>query len=108
MSVPIPWTAGKLAMVHFLRLRERWRILAYLKRCLLAGGIGTRNEVGNEELLAFIKKHASFKHLPSTVLTVCTGAALAAKAGLLKGMRATTNKVCCKLLENGAELCMHF
>jgi transcriptional regulator GlxA family with amidase domain len=53
------------------------------------GGFGTRKEVENKELISFLQQlgpsvdesNGSWPYL----LTVCTGAALAAKAGLLNG-----------------------
>ncbi len=69
---------------------------------LIAGGFGTRKEVGNEELLAFITRHARSPFIHSFLLTVCTGAALAAKAGVLKGKQATTNKVATRFLSHAA------
>jgi transcriptional regulator GlxA family with amidase domain len=56
---------------------------------LVPGGIGTRSEVENASLLASIRRLADRAEL---VLSVCTGAALLARAGLLDGRRATTNK----------------
>ncbi len=61
---------------------------------LPTGGHGTRQEVANATILDFIRASATAcpgKAAP-TVLTVCTGAALAASSGILKGRRATTNK----------------
>lgn len=57
---------------------------------LIPGGFGTRNEVNNQELIRNIKElsiNAKF------VLTVCTGSALLAKTGLLRNLKATTNKM---------------
>lgn len=53
------------------------------------GGMGTREEVKNDKLIKLIKElsvQAKF------ILSVCTGAALLAGTGLLKGRKATTNK----------------
>lgn len=69
-----------------------------------SGGFGTRKEVNNEKLLSFIREAHSVERTATLqqnpfLLTVCTGAALAAKAGLLKGKHATTNKVCCSSVQ---------
>lgn len=57
---------------------------------LIPGGIGTRSEVENAEFILKIKELAEKSQY---VLTVCTGAALLAKTGLLKNLKATTNKM---------------
>ena len=56
---------------------------------LVPGGIGTRKEVDNERLTRWISRRASDAEL---VMSVCTGAGLLAKAGVLDGRRATSNK----------------
>ena len=57
---------------------------------LVPGGIGTRREVNNSVLLDWIKERSEQAEL---VASVCTGSALLAKAGVLDGVRATTNKL---------------
>ena len=57
---------------------------------MVPGGFGTRREVNNPELLAWLKTRSEQSEL---VVSVCTGSALLAKAGVLDGVRATTNKL---------------
>ena len=57
---------------------------------LVPGGIGTRREVDNPVILEFLKTRAQQAEL---VASVCTGSALMAKAGVLDGVRATSNKL---------------
>lgn len=54
---------------------------------IVPGGKGTFTEIENAELNSFVQEQA--KHC-SSVLSVCTGSFLLHKAGLLKGMVATT------------------
>jgi len=56
---------------------------------LVPGGIGTRREVDNERLARWISQRAADAEL---VMSVCTGAGLLARAGVLDGRRATSNK----------------
>ncbi|MBR0757638.1 DJ-1/PfpI family protein [Bradyrhizobium jicamae] len=52
------------------------------------GGAGTNDMVGDEEMLAFLRKQAEgAKYITS----VCTGSLVLGAAGLLKGYRATTH-----------------
>jgi transcriptional regulator GlxA family with amidase domain len=56
---------------------------------LVPGGSGTRREVHNPVLLKWLRRQAEDARY---VTSVCTGSALLARAGLLDGRRATTNK----------------
>jgi putative intracellular protease/amidase len=56
---------------------------------LLPGGLGTLTQLKNPALLGFLKDHASSAEI---IMSVCSGSALLAKAGLLDGRRATSNK----------------
>ncbi len=57
---------------------------------LVPGGFGTRNPVNVDPVVEFLRRAGpKVKYL----LTVCTGSALAAMAGVLDGKRATSNKM---------------
>jgi len=55
---------------------------------VVPGGWGTRKEMGNERLIGWIARRAKEVE---TLASVCTGALLLGKAGLLGGRRATTH-----------------
>lgn len=57
---------------------------------LVPGGAGTRRAVENNALLEWLRNQANNAQY---VTSVCTGSAILAKAGLLDGKRATTNKM---------------
>lgn len=56
---------------------------------MIPGGEGTRREVNNPVMLNFLRRQDRGTEYTTSV---CTGAAVLAKAGLLNGRRATTNK----------------
>ncbi len=57
---------------------------------LLPGGFGTRKLVNDKEFLTYLRNIAEKSEI---TLSVCTGSALLAKAGVLSGKRATSNKL---------------
>jgi transcriptional regulator GlxA family with amidase domain len=57
---------------------------------LVPGGIGTRKGVSDAALLDWLRRRSADAQI---VTSVCTGASLLARAGLLDGRRATTNKM---------------
>jgi transcriptional regulator GlxA family with amidase domain len=57
---------------------------------LVPGGRGTRREVANARLIDWLGRQAQTAGI---VATICTGAALLARTGLLDEHRATTNKL---------------
>lgn len=55
---------------------------------VVPGGFGTRREMHNQVFLDFIRKNADVPH----ILSICSGALLLAKAGMLDGLQATTHR----------------
>ncbi len=66
---------------------------------LVPGGQGTRREMHNVALIEWIRAKSKTAEL---VLSVCTGALLLAKAGLLDGLEATTHRGAIDLLREVA------
>ncbi len=62
---------------------------SHLDLILVPGGIGTRELVNDA---AMLKSIADFADKAEIVTSVCTGAAILARAGVLDGRSATTNK----------------
>ena len=56
---------------------------------LVPGGFGTIRELNNETMLSWLRERAEEAEI---VTSVCSGSAILAKAGLLDGRRATSNK----------------
>jgi transcriptional regulator GlxA family with amidase domain len=56
---------------------------------LVPGGMGTLKQLGNKRLLDWLRERSTKAEI---VMSVCSGSALLAKAGLLDGRRATSNK----------------
>lgn len=57
---------------------------------LLPGGIGTMEQLSNAVMLEFLRGRSAQTEV---VMSVCSGSAILAKAGLLDGRRATSNKL---------------
>ncbi|MCR2806588.1 GNAT family N-acetyltransferase [Paenibacillus soyae] len=66
---------------------------------IVPGGWGARREMHNEKLTRWI---GDTSRRAAYTLSVCTGALLLAKAGLLEGLRATTNRRAMDLLREAA------
>ncbi len=57
---------------------------------MLPGGIGTSAELANPVMLDFLRAQAQSAEV---VMSVCSGSAILAKAGILDGKNATSNKL---------------
>ncbi|MFT5196881.1 MAG: putative intracellular protease/amidase, partial [Candidatus Promineifilaceae bacterium] len=57
---------------------------------LLPGGIGTIPELQNEAMLDFLRDRSQTAQV---TMSVCSGSAILARAGLLDGRKATSNKM---------------
>lgn len=79
----------KSAQGQFIHTEFHWNNAPQLDLLLVPGGMGTRKEVYNPPLLHWLKTRAAQTEL---ILSVCTGSALLAKAGVLDGLKATSNK----------------
>ncbi|RIX48725.1 GNAT family N-acetyltransferase [Paenibacillus nanensis] len=66
---------------------------------VIPGGWGARQEMHNERLTSWIRETAANTEI---VLSVCTGALLLAKAGLLENLGVTTNRRAMDLLREAA------
>jgi transcriptional regulator GlxA family with amidase domain len=67
---------------------------------LLPGGFGTVKQLGNPALLDFLRERAAAAEV---TMSVCSGSALLARAGLLDGRRATSNKMFFQLARSQSE-----
>ncbi len=84
-SGPVPSSCGPQGFAE-TALADAWD----LDLLLVPGGIGTRNLVRDDAWLAQLSATAN---RAGTVASICTGSALLARAGLLDGRRATSNKL---------------
>jgi transcriptional regulator GlxA family with amidase domain len=62
----------------------------HLDLILVPGGMGSRTEIDNPVMLGWLAERVAAAEI---AMTVCTGTALFARAGVLDGRRATTNKM---------------
>ncbi len=89
-TVTIAQAAGTVRCAHGLRVvaDHGFADAPKLDILLVPGGMGTRREVGNVELLNWIRHAAAGCQW---VTSVCTGALLIAAAGVVRGRRYTTH-----------------
>lgn len=69
---------------------------------IIPGGLGARHELHNRATLDFLREQASNAEL---IVSICTGALLLGKAGLLDGLSATTHHAAFDELHSVAPLC---
>jgi transcriptional regulator GlxA family with amidase domain len=81
---------GLKVMPHYL-----WTEAPPIDILVIPGGFGTRAALNDDSTLAWIRQSAA---RASHVTSVCTGALLLAKVGLLRGRRATTHWAALDLL----------
>jgi len=74
---------------------DKWDVI------VIPGGVGTRLEMENLHLLDWISRFArSYRGRRKTILSVCTGTLLLAKAAILDGMKVTTHYSARETLRN--------
>ena len=88
---PGPVAAGSMSQAPSARVIADYGFddAPQLDLILLPGGIGTIPELNNQAMLDFLSERAPQAQITASV---CSGSALLAKAGLLDGRRATSNK----------------
>lgn len=80
----------KSAQGPAVQVTHGWRDAPQCDLLLVPGGIGTFSAIDDDDLLDLLRRQASGARM---VMSVCTGSALLARAGLLDARRATTNKM---------------
>lgn len=83
--------AGPVTSMQFARITADYAFedCPKLDILMVPGGMGTLKELQNERLIAFLKQRSSEVAITTSV---CSGSALLAKAGVLDGHKATSNK----------------
>ncbi|MGH8222529.1 MAG: GlxA family transcriptional regulator [Woeseiaceae bacterium] len=89
--------AGPVRMSSGLELvaRRSFRQLKHIDTLLVAGGIGYAEACDNVELIAWLQRQ---QPRVKRMASICTGALILARAGLLRGRRATTHWHYCDAL----------
>jgi putative intracellular protease/amidase len=89
--VSVAEKAGPVAPVHGPQTMAEYGFddCPKLDMILVPGGLGTMQQLENKKLKKFLRSQAKNAWV---TMSVCTGSALLAKAGLLNGLRATSNK----------------
>lgn len=100
--VTIAQTKGPVESVQgpSLLAEEDFTSAPELDLLLLPGGLGTNTEQENPAMLGFLRERAPQAEL---LTSVCTGSAVLAAAGLLDGLKATSNKLFFDLARSQSE-----
>ncbi|MHB1546196.1 MAG: DJ-1/PfpI family protein [bacterium] len=90
--ITVSENGGLISDAYGLKVFSDYKLKDYheIDVFLIPGGMGTRTEVNNERLIEYI---LSYAEKTANVISICTGAALLAKTGLIDGIKATTNKI---------------
>jgi len=93
--------AGPVKLRHGLSVNPQHRLADCPRPDLLVvpGGFGTRREMNNPALISWIRERAAEAEL---VFSVCTGALMLARTGMLDGLAATTHAGAIDLLRQVA------
>jgi transcriptional regulator GlxA family with amidase domain len=89
---PVTATGGLVVVPHYAFADE-----PRIDLLVVPGGFGTRPLLADEEMIGWIRRQAAAARQTASV---CTGALLLAKAGLLQGRRATTHWASLDLLDS--------
>jgi len=84
-GLPVKSSAGPASVVDY-----SFSDVIHSDVLLIPGGAGTRTEVNNKVLIKWLTNQCDKTNI---IASVCTGAALMAKAGILNNLPATTNKM---------------
>ena len=84
-GLPVKSSAGPTSVVDY-----SFSDVIHSDILIIPGGAGTRTEVNNKVLIKWLTHQCDKTNI---IASVCTGAALLAKAGILDNLTATTNKM---------------
>mmetsp|Transcript_32378 Transcript_32378/g.44477 ORF Transcript_32378/g.44477 Transcript_32378/m.44477 type:complete len:228 (+) Transcript_32378:243-926(+) len=93
-SQTIKATGGPKVVVDQLLMDDLPKLLSTpIDLLLIPGGMGTQKGLEHEPTLEALRQLCNSENGAKKVMSVCTGSAFLAKAGLLEGRKATSNKL---------------